>query len=180
MKLAAALAIAGLAAAPTPAAAQPAWWLALGGLAAVETGDLDETLGTEGSGLVGAGVYLARGGPVRLGLEAEGSGGRVSAALGPAGEDDVTVWRGRVGVRAAWWRLHDAPRLVPYVRGGGVYRMDRGDLVEDEGFGWYLGAGLDVRVGARWAVGPFVTYEAVGLSVDTRTVLFGLAITFSP
>lgn len=161
-----------------PAAAEPRWWLATGGFAGLETGDLDDTLDTEGSGFLGGGVYLLRLGALRVGLEAEGSGGRVAADLGPA-HDTVTVWRGRAGLRAAWWPAEDAPRLVPYLRAGGVYRADRGDLIEDDGFGWYAGLGLDVRLGAHWAVGPFVTYEAVSLSIETETVLVGVGVSFA-
>jgi Outer membrane protein beta-barrel domain len=161
-----------------PAAAEPRWWVGGGGYAAVETGDLDATLGTEGGGFLGGGMHLVRLGPVLLGLEAEGGVGRVSADLSPD-RDDVTVWRARLGARATWWRPGDAPRLVPYLRAGGVYRADRGDLIDDDGLGWYAGAGLDVRLGEHWSLGPFVIYEAVSLSVSTRTFLLGLGVTYS-
>ena len=164
--------------AATPAAAQPDWWIAVGGQAAVETGRLRDTLDTEGSGLVALGWHAFRLGPVLLGPEAEGSGGRISADLGTVG-DTVTVWRGRVGVRAVWWEEDEEPLLVPWVRGGGVYRADSGKRIEDDGVGWYVGAGLDVRLSEQWAVGPFVTYERASLSVDTETVLVGLALSFS-
>lgn len=162
-----------------PAGAEPRWWLAVGGQAGVESGRLGDLVGTEGSGLVGFGVHLVRLGPLLLGPEVEGSGGRLSADLGTA-TDDVTVWRGRLGLRATWWPEGAAPRLMPYLRAGGVYRADRGDLIEDDGFGWYVGAGLDVRLSERWSIGPFVTYEAVSLSIGTETWLFGLRLTFSP
>ncbi len=168
-----------LCAAAAPAAAQPTWWLSVGGQAAVDTGRLGDLLDTEGSGLVGAGVYLLRGGPALVGLEGEGSGGRVSADLGTA-TNGIAVWRGRLGLRATWWPEDTEPRLVPYLRAGGVYRADRGDLIEDDGVGWYVGVGLDLRLAPRWSVGPFVTYEAVSLSVGTETWLFGVRVTFSP
>jgi opacity protein-like surface antigen len=164
--------------AATPADAQPDWWIALGGQAGVETGRLRDTLDTEGSGLVALGWHAVRLGPVLFGPEAEGSGGRVSADLGTVG-DTVTVWRGRVGVRVVWWEEDEEPLLVPWVRAGGVYRTDSGKRIDDDGVGWYVGAGLDVRLSERWAVGPFVTYERVSLSVDTETVLVGLALSFS-
>jgi hypothetical protein len=135
-------------------------------------------IGTEGGAVLAAGVHLLRLGPVVLGPEAEGSAGRLGADLGTV-DDDVTVWRGRLGVRVAWWPADAGPRLVPHVRAGAVYRADRGDIVEDEGFGWYVGAGLDIRLGARWAIGPFVTYEAVALSLDTRTWLLGAGLTLT-
>lgn len=163
---------------PDPAQAQPIGWLALGGQAAVDAGRLGDTVGVEGSGLLAVGWHLLNLDGFLLGPEAEGSGGRLDADLGTV-SDGVTVWRGRVGVRLTWWGEDDDPWLVPYVRAGAVYRADRGRLIEDEGFGWYAGVGLDVRLTEHWSVGPFVTYEAVSLSIDSETVLVGLALTFS-
>jgi len=163
---------------PTPAAAQPAWWITLGGQATVDAGRLGDTVGVEGSGLLAVGWHLLDLDGFLLGPEAEGSGGRLDAGLGTV-SDDVTVWRGRVGFRVTWWGEDDDPGLVPYVRAGAVYRADRGRLIEDEGFGWYAGVGLDVRLSEHWSVGPFVTYEAVSLSIDSETFLVGLALTFS-
>jgi hypothetical protein len=161
-----------------PAAAEIRWWVALGGQAGIETGDLEDIVGTEGGAILGAGVHLLRLGPVLLGAEAEGSAGLLTADLGTV-EDDVTVWRGRLGLRATWWPADGASWLVPYVRAGAVYRVDRGDLIEDEGYGWYAGGGLDVRLADRWAIGPFVTYEAVSLSLETSTWLLGARLTFT-
>jgi hypothetical protein len=93
--------------------------------------------------------------------------------------DDVTVWRGRLGLTATWWPAETAPRLVPYLRVGAVYRADRGDLIEDEGFGWYAGLGLDVKLGHGFTAGPFLTYEATSLSLDAETLRIGLRFTFS-
>jgi opacity protein-like surface antigen len=170
---------AALLAAAAPASAQPDWWVALGGQAGIETSRLGDTAGTEGGGWVALGWHLFRLGPVLLGPEGEASGGRLTADLGTR-HDDVTVWRGRVGVRAAWWGDEDDdPRLVPYLRGGGVYRADSGRFVDDDGVGWYAGIGLDVRLSEHWAVGPFATYEAVSLSIETGTVLVGLGVSFS-
>lgn len=170
---------AALCGAAAPVVAQPAWWLSIGGQAAVETGYLGDRLDTEASALVGAGVNLFRAGPALVGLELEGNIGRVTADLGTV-TDDIAVWRGRLGLRATWAPEDAEPRLVPYLRAGGVYRADRGDFIEDDSVGWYLGVGLDFRLAPRWTVGPFVTYEAVSLSVGTETWLFGIALTFSP
>ena len=167
-----------LAAAP-PASAQPTWWVAVGGQAGIETSRLRDTVAAEGGGRLALGWHLFRLGPVLLGPEGEATGGRLTADLGTL-HDDVTVWRGRVGVRAAWWDDEDdEPRLVPYLRGGGVYRTDSGRFVDDDGVGWYAGIGLDVRLSEHWAVGPFATYEAVSLSIETGTVLLGVGVTFS-
>ncbi|MBI3455264.1 MAG: hypothetical protein HY002_05700 [Candidatus Rokubacteria bacterium] len=163
----------------TRAGAEPAWWFTIAGQAGIETGRLGDLVGTEDGGLVGLGVHLLRLGPLLFGPEIEASAGRLSADLGTAG-DHVTVWRGRLGLRANWWPEDTEPRLVPYARGGAVYRADRGDLIEDDGLGWYLGVGVDARLTKRWALGPFVTYEAVSLSIGTETFLFGVRLTFSP
>jgi hypothetical protein len=179
-RLVVALALAvGAAASATAVDAQPTWWIGLGGQAGIETaGRLARLVDTEGSGVLALGWHLVRLGPLLLGPEAEGSGGRLSAHLGPV-DDEVTVWRGRLGVRAVWWEEDEEPLLVPYLRGGGIYRADRGDLIEDDGIGWYAGVGLDVRLAEQWSLGPFVTYEAVSLSVSAETLLLGLVLTFS-
>jgi len=163
----------------SPAAAQPTWWVAIGGQAAVETGRLRDRVGTEGSGLFAAGWHLFGLGDFLLGPEVEGSVGRLAAHLGTVG-DAVTTLRGRVGVRVTWWGDEDDdPWLVPYVRGGAVYRKDDGRFIDDDGAGWYVGVGLDVRLSEQWSLGPFVTYERVGLSIESETVLIGLTVTFS-
>ncbi len=174
-----AAAAAATAAVATPAAAQPTWWAAVGGQAAVETSRLRDITGPEGGGLLAAGWRLLGLGPIRLGPEIEGSAGRLEADLGTR-SDEVTVVRGRVGLRATWWGDEDdEPWLVPYARGGAVYRKDEGRFVDDDGVGWYAGAGVDARLAEHWWLGPFVTYEEVGLSVESRAVLFGLVLTFT-
>lgn len=161
-----------------PAAAQPTLWLSVGGHGTVETGRLGDLLGSEGGALLGLGAHVLRLGPALLGLEAEATGGRATADLGTT-RDHVTILRGRFGVRATWWPEDAEPRLVPYFRVGGVYRRDEGDLIDDDGFGWYAGLGLDWQLAPGLAAGPFVTYEAVSLSVESRTWLFGLVLTLS-
>ena len=162
----------------TPAAADPVWWVTVGGQAAVETGDLDHTLGTEGAGLLGVGWHALRLGALLVGAEAEGSVGQVHASFGLV-TDTVTVWRGRGGIRFAWLEEDAVPVLVPYLRVGAVYRADRGQFVKDEGVGWYAGIGLDWTFAEHWAVGPFLTYEEAELSIPTRTWLFGVGLTYS-
>lgn len=161
-----------------PAAAQPTFWLSVGGYGTVETGRLGDVLGSEGGVLLGVGAHVLRLGPALLGLELDGTAGRASADLGPV-SDHVTIARGRAGLRATWWPEDEEPLFVPYLRIGGVYRTDSGDLIDDDGFGWYAGVGLDWQLRPGVALGPFVIYEAVSLSVDSRTWLFGLALTFS-
>jgi hypothetical protein len=174
------LLVAGAALAPPAAAQPPTWWVAAGPQAGLETSDrLDDIVETEASAVLAAGWHLFSLGPVLLGPEAEGSVGRLQAELGTQG-DTVTVFRGRLGLRAAWWGDEDDdPWLFPYVRAGVVYRKDDGRFVADDGVGWYAGVGVDVRLAEHWWIGPFVTYERVGLSIETATVLVGFTITFS-
>jgi hypothetical protein len=167
----------GLWLAPAPAESQPAWWLTVGGLAATDTGRLGNFLKVEGSAFLNGGAHLVRFGPILLGADAEVTGGRVTADLGPA-DDKISVYRGRVGVRATWWVEHEEPRLVPYGRAGLVLRHDQGNLIKDEGFGWYATLGADWRLSNAWSVGPFATYERVGLSIEAETVLVGIALTY--
>ena len=162
-----------------PAGAQPTWWLTVGGHAALETGDLTHVLGTEGAALVGGGWHLVHVAPFLLGVDAEVTAGRVSANLGTLEDEKITVYRGRLGVRFTFWMEDDEPRLVPYGRVGLVYRTDRGDFIKDDGFGVYVGLGLDFRISDSWSIGPFVMYEFVSLSVNTETVLVGFGLTFS-
>jgi opacity protein-like surface antigen len=173
-----AMTLAATLAAASPTAAQPTWWITVGGQATFETGRLGQILGVGGGGGIAAGWHLLRLGPVLLGPELEGIAGKVSADLGTV-SDDVRVLRGRAGVRVTWWEEDEEPLLVPYVRGGLVYRADSGKFISDEGGGFYVGAGLDFRLSDNWSVGPFVAYEHVSLSIDADTFMVGLGLTFS-
>jgi hypothetical protein len=92
--------------------------------------------------------------------------------------DTVTVWRARVGVAVVWWEEDEEPLLVPL--GARRWGLPHGlrKRIDDDGVGWY-GAPAWTSASEQWAVGPFVTYERVSLSVDTETVLVGLALSFS-
>jgi hypothetical protein len=162
----------------TPAAAQPDWWMTVGGQGAIETGRLSGILEPEGAIVFGGGLYFLRLGPLLLGADLEGTAGRRTADL-VAAQDTVYVYRVRVGARISWWHEDDEPRWVPYARVGGVYRLDRGDFVNDDGAGYYATLGLEIRLTDTWSLGPFVGYEAVSLSVDTESFLFGFVFTFS-
>jgi hypothetical protein len=162
----------------SPVAAQPIGWITVGGHAALETGHLSNILGVETAVLANVGFHLWRLGPFLLGVDAEGTAGRVPADLGAA-DDTITVYRARGGLRFTWWLEHEEPYLVPYARVGAAYRRDRGSLIRDEGVGWYASVGLDFRLSDTWSIGPFATYESVSLSIDTETFLFGLGLTFS-
>lgn len=161
-----------------PVWAQPTGWVTAGGHAAIEEGRLGDILNIGGNALIGGGVHLLQLGPVLLGVEAEGSVGRATASFGDV-DDKLTVHRARLGVRATWWWEHDEPRIVPYARAGGLYRRDRGDVIKDDGFGWYAGIGLDFRLSDVWSIGPFATYESVSLSIESSTFLVGFGLTYS-
>lgn len=163
---------------PVPALAQPAAWVTVGGQATLERGQLVESLGIEGGVRLLVGVHLLRLGPLLLGADAEGTGGRVTADLGQT-TDKVTVYRARLGLRASWSAEEDEPYLVPYARAGAVFRSDRGEVLRDRGFGWYVVVGVDYRLSDVWSLGPFAGYEAVQLSPDRETLLVGLGLTFS-
>ena len=79
--------------------------------------------------------------------------------------NDFFMSRALVGGRALWTGLSDA--VVPYARGGWVYRYDNGDgSLEDGGTGYYLGGGLDFTLGPGLSIAPQVLY--------TRTDVFDL------
>jgi hypothetical protein len=172
------LACMGACAGAPSAAAQPAAWVSVGGHVMLEQGRLGDVLGIGGSAVVGAGAHLLRLGPALLGADAEGTAGRITADLGPA-DDKITVYRGRLGFRATWWPENEEPYFVPYLRIGAVYRKDRGNLIRDEGFGWYVAGGIDYRLNDTWSIGPFAAYESVSLSIATETVIVGFTLTFS-
>ncbi|MGH7319997.1 MAG: outer membrane protein [Candidatus Rokuibacteriota bacterium] len=172
------IALAALGGTVLPAAAQPTGWVTVGGQAAFETGPLSALLGIEGGARVGAGLYLLRLGPVVLGADAELTAGRLTADFGTA-KDKITVYRGRAGIRATWWVEDDEPYLVPYVRIGAAYRRDRGDFIQDDGFGWFIAVGIDYRLSDTWSIGPFAAYEITNLSIDAESVLVGIGFTFS-
>jgi hypothetical protein len=72
--------------------------------------------------------------------------------------ETVDTWRALVGVRLADRGPSNAI-WIPYIRGGGMYRSDSGDVIDDDGFGWYLGGGIDFRIGSRFAITPQVLFS---------------------
>jgi hypothetical protein len=70
--------------------------------------------------------------------------------------EEVDVARAMLGVRLA---DRGTSRLfTPWARLGGVYRMDDGDTISDDGFGFYLGAGLDWNLFGGLALTPSLTF----------------------
>lgn len=110
--------------------------------------------------------YLLTQKPVALAAEA---GGYFSwhDAEGPLrqGTEDFFMSRALLGGRAMLTAL--SQKVVPYVRGGWMYRYDDGDgSFEDGGTGYYYGAGLDITLTPGLSVAPQVLF--------TRSDVFNL------
>jgi hypothetical protein len=78
--------------------------------------------------------------------------------------EDVDVWRLMAGVRVADRGSGD--RILPWLRGGFLYRFDdgsgvgpQGNSLSDDGPGFYLGAGFDLRLVAGLAFTPSIMYQ---------------------
>jgi hypothetical protein len=143
----------------------------------VDVDGLDDVSSREGGGALVGGVHLWRMGAVLGAIEGEGSASRLKQSIGDL-DETVDIWRARAGVRLTWWEEDDAPLLVPYLRGGGVYRADRANLSDDAGFGWYVGGGLDLMLNERWGLGVSVTYERASLRDETKSLLLGIGLSY--
>jgi hypothetical protein len=122
--------------------------------------DEDQPLGLD------VGLYGWQG-EVGMGLEA----GVMHSTYEAAGSDslsnpaeDVDVWRLMAGVRVADRGSGD--RILPWLRGGFLYRIDdgsgvgpQGNSLSDDGAGFYLGAGFDLRLVAGLAFTPSIMYQ---------------------
>ena len=129
----------------------------------------------DGVGLTLDGGYELTRTAVRPSIEA---GGSWSGHDVDGTKDDLDAWRVSMGFRVA---LHElgAP-VLPYARGGTFYRwsdLDDGLVVEDDGWGWYWGLGLDFLTEPGVAFGPFFTsYEGVEEDLEER--FFGFEAVF--
>lgn len=83
-----------------------------------------------------------------------------------------------VGAGARWTCATDSG-LAPYVRGGLVYQYLYDYLIDDSGFGFYLGTGFDCALTPTLSLGPSLMYSSAGLdSFDVDTWLVGLKLSF--
>lgn len=91
-------------------------------------------------------------------------------------KDDVDTTRYLLGLRF----IDSTPdsRFAPYLRGGYMYREDKGDVVDDDGSGWYLGGGIDFKVGYGFTFGPQLLY-AENSSLDATEWLLGVTGTIA-
>jgi hypothetical protein len=64
----------------------------------------------------------------------------------------------------------------PFARAGVLWRSDSGTILDDTGFGYYLGVGLDWHLADVLAITPTLTYQDSN-SYDTTEWLFGLSLT---
>lgn len=70
--------------------------------------------------------------------------------------------------------IGDGP-LALYARAGGIYNHievenDAGDITQDSGhgFGFRVGAGLDIDLGSNWLLKPGVRYQALSRELDSE------------
>ena len=149
--------------------AQPRGWIGIGAFAVEDDydtpgdPDVDPAYGLE-AGLIGWT------GEVGFGLEAAVMRSRFDAATSSIDSETVDTTRWMVGVRLADWS--EGSRFSTYLRGGFLYRTDEGDLIDDDGSGWYAGLGVDVRIAGPLALSPQVLYTDSS-SLDATEWLFG-------
>lgn len=97
-----------------------------------------------------------------------------SGALG--GDENVDTYRVSGGVRFAD-RGSDNPIYIPFVRAGVMFRKDDGNIESDDGFGWYVGGGIDFRIGSRLAITPSVLFTDTS-SMSAQDWVYGVLATF--
>ena len=160
-----------VASAPVPVQdpAQPTGWVSIGAFAVADDydtpddPDVDPAYGLE-VGLIGWT------GDVGLGLEAAVMRSRFGVATSSIDSETVDTTRWMVGLRLADW--NEGSRFSTYLRGGYLYRTDEGDLIDDDGSGFYAGLGVDVRIAGPLAISPQVLYTDSS-SLDATEWLFG-------
>lgn len=114
--------------------------------------------------------------PFALAAEVAGYGSPHDSDSSIAAEsENFFVTRVLAGGRLLWTGL--SKDLVPYARGGWLYRWDNGDGdFEDGGGGYYLGAGLDFTVAPGLSIAPQVLFTSSELfgTDETDEFLYGL------
>jgi hypothetical protein len=157
------------AAVPFQDPSQPTGWVSLGAYVIEDDydtsgePDVDPAFGLE-VGLIGWT------GEVGLGLEAAVMRSSFDVATSSIDSETVDTTRWMIGLRIADW--NEGSRFSTYLRGGFLYRTDEGDLVDDDGSGFYAGLGVDVRIAGPLAISPQVLYTDSS-SLDATEWLFG-------
>jgi hypothetical protein len=90
--------------------------------------------------------------------------------------ETVDTWRALIGVRLADRGPTDT-FWIPYLRGGLMYRTDSGDVIDDDGYGWYLGGGIDFRLGGPFAITPQVLFSDT-TSLNSQEWIAGVLLSF--
>jgi hypothetical protein len=91
-------------------------------------------------------------------------------------DDDVDVKRYLLGLRFV---DDEADSFFLYhLRGGFLFREDEGELLEDDGSGWYLGGGIEWKFGRGFSLGPQLLYTDSG-SLDATEWIAGVAAAFA-
>jgi len=121
--------------------------------------------------------YLTWNGEMGFGIEAGFMQSNFETDLTVFLRDEVDSNRYLVGLR-----FIDSPvgsNFAPYLRGGYLFREDKGDVIDDSGSGWYFGGGIDYKLGGSgFSVAPQVLYTESS-SLDSTEWLFGLTATIA-
>lgn len=151
-------------------------WISLGGMY-VDTQYLASGYDGDSSGAVGMSFGAWWWQPSNMGGAAEASwiyDSHHAATLGAQG--DVETWDlmlgGRFGLRT------DNDRWVVYGKGGLLYRIDSGDHLHtksSDGFGGYIGAGVEIRMGEQFALAPEFMWTFADVAGNSRQFVAGVS-----
>jgi len=154
-------------------------WLAFGAHWVVLQDNLGDDADDDWGYELGGGVYVLWLGRLGFAPELHGifSGHDTktrTTSEDPFRDTDLSIDRVLVGARSTWFL--DDLYLAPYVRAGWMYLWTRGGDLDDEGNGYYAGAGLGVNLARSLFIAPQVLYTRADLSPSASEFLFGLEI----
>ena len=167
---------------PGPARGLPKYWetVALGSVSPEADSSRASTISEELGIALEGGAYLGHTGNVSQGIEAfigyskhDASTTVIDPVSGiplPLAESPTNVEAG-IGTRVVF----GTGAVLPFVRLGAMYQYLADDLIDDSGFGFYVGAGVDLRASENATIGPFVRYSSTSLDrFDIEEVVWGL------
>ncbi len=160
---------------PSPPPA-PAGWIALGlgyGSLDIDQPDLGDP--DEGTIYGGDFGFYRWQGDMGLAVEAGLLASTYETEVDSLTVDEVDSLCWMLGLRAADRGV--SPVYVPWLRAGFLYRTDQGSVVDDDGSGFYVGAGLDWRLAGRLSLTPQVLYLDSS-SLDSQEWIGSLELTF--
>ena len=168
-----------VAAPPPPAAERSAneQWVAIEGMM-VDTEYLASGYSGDESGAFGMSFGAWWWQPNNLGGAIESSWIYDShSATSAIGKGNVDTWDlmlgGRFGVRS------DSDRWVVYGKGGVLYRVDDGNhfsTISSDGWGGYIGAGVELRLSDHFAVAPDFMWTFADVAGDSRQFIAGVSL----